>query len=236
MLARNILKEPLIYLSFRRRPESSGLNYMDSGLRRKDGVCINQMLLKAMFIMLCTIVMYGCNFSPIVIPPSDGSKAAWNLATLEQISKNARAGDWLVARGYKMTDHLVTAATLTPWSHVVVYDATRSEVIEAEAQGVHASSLQDFVMKSQHILLVRPKWQNDRSGPAAVEFAREKIGRGYDFLGTVGLQNTDRYYCSELAISAYADHIDSADKIPIIIKPSEMQRWGEIIFDSGGFK
>ena len=193
-------------------------------------------MLKLSLLLFSGLILHGCSFSPIVVPPGDESKAAWNQFAVEKISEYGRAGDWLVARGYKLTDHLVTAATLSPWSHVAVYDALREEVIEAEAQGVHVSSLQDFVEKSQHILLVRPKWRNASTGLAAVAFAREKIGGSYDYLGTIGIPSEDRYYCSELAIASYVNHIDPADEIPNIIKPSEMPRWGEVVFDSGEFK
>ncbi|MCL4471804.1 MAG: hypothetical protein ACYC05_07870 [Sulfuricella sp.] len=44
----NLLREPPIYSSHRRKPVSSALNFLDSGLRRNDDLLFNQRFLSAL--------------------------------------------------------------------------------------------------------------------------------------------------------------------------------------------
>lgn len=118
-------------------------------------------------------------------------------------------------RGYHATDHLVSAATNTPLSHAAILDKEKGQVIEAGASGVHVTALADFVHKSHRLLVVHPMWSDDKSAPAAVEKARSLVGEKYDFLGTVGINNKSRYYCTELTVYAYSQSHGPRQKIPL---------------------
>jgi len=85
------------------------------------------------------------------------------------------------------------------------------------------------------ILVVRPAWASER-GVWPMRCARlvPAVGKGYDFLGLVGLNVPERYYCSELAIAVYKGHIPAAVHIPRPgPRPSQLHYWGKILYDSG---
>ena len=114
---------------------------------------------------------------------------------LQEIRRAGRNGDWLVIRGYHVTDNMVSAVTGTPWSHAAVLDLDNDRVIEAEAPGVHFTPLAAFVAKSHRLLLVRPLWSNEKTAPEALARARSSVGKGYDFLGLTGVDVPERFYC-----------------------------------------
>ena len=152
---------------------------------------------------------------------------------LDEVRRLGRNGDWLVIRGYHATDHLVSVATNTPWSHAAVLDMDRDQVIEAEGMGVHTTPLREFVAKSHRLMLVRANWATDKASIEAVHNARTWVGKRYDFLGLAGLDIPDRYYCSELAVAAYRAYIPSATYIPRPVAPAQLHYWGRILYDSG---
>jgi len=169
----------------------------------------------------------------VEIPPEAEAKSARDALTLTEVKTVGRPGDWLVIRGYHATDNLVVSLTNKPFSHAAVLDLERDQAIEAEAQGVHTSPLSDFVAKSHRLLLVRPMWANAASAPAAVAKARDLVGRQYDFLGLIGLNVPDAYYCSELALEVYRPYIRAGDVIARPIEPGQLHHYGRILFDSG---
>ncbi len=144
-----------------------------------------------------------------------------------------RDGDWLVIRGYHVTDNLVAALTNKPFSHAAVLDLAHEQVVEAESQGVHVSTLADFVAKSHRLLLIRPVWADAHSAGVAVAKARSLAGRKYDFLGLIGLNVPETFYCSELALEIYRPWIRRSDVIPRPIEPGQLHFYGRILFDSG---
>jgi uncharacterized protein YycO len=145
-------------------------------------------------------------------------------------------GDWLVIRGVHDTDDLVVTATNMPLSHAAIYDANTNEAIEADGSGVHITPLKDFLAKSQRLMVMVPIWANERTRIAAVERARSRIGLGYNYTGLIGLDTPNRFYCTQLAIDAYKDAIDTnppQNPLPHVVKPGQMYHWGRIIYDSG---
>lgn len=179
------------------------------------------------------LLLSGCATPTIVTPPVVDLKAARDLEMLVELRRLGRNGDWLVIRGYHATDHLVSAVTNTPWSHAAVLDMEKDEVIEAEGQGVHATALPEFVAKSHRLLLVRPNWASDKSISEALIKARASVGKGYDFLGLIGISIPDRYYCSELAVAIYKPYIPNSQRIPRPVTPAQLHYWGRILYDSG---
>lgn len=166
-------------------------------------------------------------------PPAAGLKSERDAATLAQVRSLGGAGDWLVIRGYHATDNLVASLTNKPLSHAAVLDPEHDQVIEAEAQGIHASPLSEFVAKSHRLLLIRPVWADARTSLAAARRARELVGKQYDFLGLIGFNIPDRYYCSELTLEVYRPYIRREDIVPRPIEPGQLFYWGRILYDSG---
>ena len=149
----------------------------------------------------------------------------------EEILKKSENGYWLVVRGYKWTDHLVATATLTDYSHAAIIDLKSKSVIEADATGIHETALEKFVNHSFKITLVKPLGYTKSRGDSAVASARNKLGKPYDFLGTVGVNDSERYYCSELVVSCYTNMKDSL-KLPLVVKPSYLLEIGNTIYET----
>jgi hypothetical protein len=76
-------------------------------------------------------------------------------------------------------------------------------------------------------------WASETSAGVAVAKARSLVGRQYDFLGLIGLNIPDTYYCSELALEVYRPFIRAHDVIPRPIEPGQLHYYGRILFDSG---
>jgi len=166
-------------------------------------------------------------------PPEPATREARQAAALEAVRSLGRNGDWLVIRGYHVTDNLVATITNSPFSHAAVLDSEHDSVIEAESPGVHVTPLADFVAKSHRLLLIRPVWSTQARSEAAVATARKVVGRPYDFLGLVGMDIPDRYYCSGLAIEIYRPYIRENDLVPRPVEPGHLHYWGRILYDSG---
>ena len=83
------------------------------------------------------------------------------------------------------------------------------------------------------LLLVRPVWADATSSIAALEKARRLVGRPYDFLGLIGVDVPDRYYCSELTLEIYRPFVRPGDVIPRPVEPGQLTYWGRVLYDSG---
>ena len=185
------------------------------------------------FAAVTALLLSGCATPVVVKPVAADLKSVRDAQMLDEVRRLGRNGDWLVIRGYHATDHLVSVATNTPWSHAAVLDTDRDQVVEAEGRGVHTTPLREFVAKSHRLMLVRSNWATERSSLEAVRNARTWVGKGYDFLGLAGLNIPDRYYCSELAVAAYRAYIPSGTYIPRPVAPAQLHYWGRILYDSG---
>ena len=127
----------------------------------------------------------------------------------------------------------MVAATNIPLSHAAILDAERGEVVEAVGDGVRAVPLRDFLHICHRVLLIRPRWWSEVAGQQAVANARDKIGEEYDFLGTVGLGTSERFYCTELCAWAYHPFFKSTDEdLPHVLEPGQMYLWGAMVWDS----
>lgn len=155
-----------------------------------------------------------------------------NEEIMEAVTAKATTGDWIVTRGYHATDNLVANATATPITHVAVYNNEEKYIIEAEGKGVHTTPIFDFVNKSYRVMIIRPRWKTKDNMNEAFEEATKLVGKSYDFLGTVGVNFSDKYYCSEVAVSIYKKWHRPVEKFPLVIKPSELYLYGEVLYDS----
>ncbi len=184
-------------------------------------------LLPSVVMLVCA----GCAHPAATLKPAADLRAAQNQRIIEAVTSLGRDGDWLVVRGYKPTDDLIAGLVNAPISHVGLLDLGRRQVIEADSSGVHATPLESFVDHSHRLILVRPIW-SEEGRQAALGKARALVGKPYDFLGLVGLDVPERYYCSELAIRVYADFQRECHDIPRVIEPGFLYLWGSILFDS----
>ncbi len=183
-------------------------------------------------IILSLMLLVSCVRNLSVIPPDDETVKIQDREFLENITKLGKNGDWLIIRGYHPQDDLIVAMTATPLSHAGILDMEKKQVIEALAGGVTVNTLDYFVNKSHRIILIRPKWAVGTNGGDALARARKLVGRGYDFLGLVGIDSKKRFYCTELAMHIYREHQKKDKDIPRVIPPAQMYLWGSILYDS----
>lgn len=179
------------------------------------------------------LLLAGCSRPIVVVPPAEQVRAERSRQLLAVVHSLGQDGDWLVVRGYHATDHLVSAVTNAPFSHVAMLDLEREQVIEADRTGVHATPLAAFAPRCHRLLLVRPKWADATRGREALVRVRALVGRPYDFSGLAGVDVPDRYYCSELAVAGYRPWVKAGDHVPPVIPPAQMHFWGRILWDSG---
>ncbi|MEW7971939.1 MAG: YiiX/YebB-like N1pC/P60 family cysteine hydrolase [Candidatus Thiodiazotropha endolucinida] len=182
-----------------------------------------------LFILLS---LTGCLARPVVEKNDPKIHEEQNEIILEEVMNKAQTGDWLVTRGYHVTDNMVSNVTGIPISHVGIYNSTSEQVIEAEGNGVHLSTLYEFVNKSYRLLIIRPRWQSLQNHNLAWDAAEKLEGKDYDFLGTIGFNYPNKYYCSELAIFIYKQWYEGNEKFPSVIKPGELYLYGTILYDS----
>ncbi len=188
--------------------------------------------MKIFFTLSIITLLIACLADNIVRKPSGLIHQEQNKKIYDEVINHVKTGDWLVIRGYHSTDNLVAGATGIPISHVGVIDADSMMVIEAEGIGVHATPLAEFIDKSDRVLVIRPRWFNDINGEKAIKEAYKLVGKDYDFLGTIGFNFGNKFYCSELAIDIYKEWHDPQLEFPTVIKPGELYLYGKILYDS----
>ncbi|HJA79636.1 MAG TPA: hypothetical protein H9784_08760 [Candidatus Desulfovibrio intestinavium] len=200
--------------------------------RERGGLLSRPGRLAAWLLVWASLTLAGCAVKP-VMGPEDALAPETHAPALRGV---LRHGDWIVARTIRTGGNLVASVTQKPFSHAALYDAEYDSVIEATANGVHRSSLEDLVGRSQRMLVIRPLWADETSRRVAVERARVLLGKSYDFTGLVGLGTRERYYCTELCIESYRPFMGREkpdNPIPRIIQPGDMYFWGTIVHDTG---
>jgi uncharacterized protein YycO len=189
--------------------------------------------MKKTILLVFTFTLIGCVSRPIAVKNNNTKIHSEQNKTIEQkITKLARTGDWLVTRGYHATDNLVSNVTGIPISHVALLNSDVNQVVEAEGSGVHLTKLKDFIDKSYRLLIIRPRWRTNNNAHSAWDNAFKLVGKKYDFLGTIGFNFPDKYYCSELAINVYDKWHTGKEKFPAVIKPGELYLYGAVLYDS----
>jgi hypothetical protein len=160
-------------------------------------------------------------------PTAERQTQAWH----KEINRLGQSGDWLVIRGYHSSDHLVAVASNAEFSHAAILDRDRDEIIEAVSPEVRSVALDGFLSGADRVVLIRPPQASAELGLRAMARARTQIGAPYDFLGTVGLPDPGRFYCSELAIWSTGCEVD-VEGTGRIIAPADMLQMGTVLFDS----
>jgi tyrosine-protein phosphatase SIW14 len=147
------------------------------------------------------------------------------------VRDKADHGDWLVVHGRDVGDQALAAETGGALADAVVLDKDRDEVIEAVAEGVRAVPLRALLARAERLQVVRPPGWTAASGKAAVERARTRVGRKYDWLGPDAADDP-RFYAAELCVDAYQGRAKGW-KVGAIIFPADIAQLGTLVFDSG---
>lgn len=150
-----------------------------------------------------------------------------------EIASTARDGDWILSRSYyAIADAVSKIAPGEELSHASIYDAKRGTIIEAVNAGVREIPLADLVQRNHYIIIVRPRHLSAEEGTAAVARAHAAIGTPFDHMGFFGLQNDNKFYCSELVW--WASQGEAKNGVhETIITPANLMQYGEVIYWSG---
>jgi uncharacterized protein YycO len=145
------------------------------------------------------------------------------------IRRVAKSGDWILTRSYSKTGDAIVGVTKgESFSHAVVYDAERGTVIEAITPKVREVPLEQLLKRNRYAVVVRPIDISDEQRQATVARARSAIGASFDYRGMLGIDDKDRFYCSELA--AWASQIPDQ---PTIVTPADLYDRAELVYISG---
>jgi uncharacterized protein YycO len=193
---------------------------------------MRSMLIAATLVLSATAT--GCSHSMVVSRPADKQvDEAYTVQFADDLEANAQDGDIVLRRGYAVLSDMITLVTSGPdMSHAAIYDAQTKTVIEAVDGGVKETNLRDFVSGAHRVMIVRPadlRWTDRR---AAVEKARTAIGTPFDYSGFVGLDNPNRFYCSELVAWAI-DLRGRGYRVSRLIAPGALAKYGDTVYDSG---
>jgi hypothetical protein len=169
----------------------------------------------------------------VVKPPPDAIRVEQTKAWLAKIREIGKPGHWLLIRGYKDGDNFIVMVTNTPLSHAAILDIENERVVESVATGVVRSKLDYFVDHAHRVLLIEPRWWSADRGKLAAAKADSLVGKKYDWFGLVGIEDDQRFYCSELAFHVYKPYQTERDHVPMVIEPALMYLWGNILWDSG---
>ena len=188
------------------------------------------------FLVLACVLFTGCAEpkSFLVKRPEDKQldhavTAMWT----NEVASVARDGDWILSRSYwAIADAITKIAPGEEISHASIYDAKTQTIIEAVNSGVRELPLEDIVGRNHYVLVVRPHYQSAEEGTQAVARARAAIGTPFDHWGFFGLQEDDKFYCSELVW--WASQGEAKNGVhETIVTPANLMKYGEVVYWSG---
>lgn len=199
-----------------------------------NGRTMTRTTVTAAVLLVAATLGAGCSHSMIVARPDDPQlDTAYSEMFIADLERNAQEGDIILRRGYAVLSDVITLVTPGPdMSHAAIYDAQTKTVIEAVDGGVRENNLRAYASGAHRVMIVRPsglRWTERR---AAVDKARSAIGTPFDYAGFVGLDDPDRFYCSELVAWA----IDARGRgmhVPFLIAPGQLVNYGDTVYDSG---
>lgn len=179
------------------------------------------------------LLMVSCSRSYIVSRPEEQKlDDAYGQLFTREAARAVQDGDIVLRRGYAVLSDVITLVTGGPdVSHAGIYDATTGTVIEAVDSGVTERALADYVRGAHRVMIVRLELSASERRDA-VRRARDEIGTGFDFSGFVGIDDPERFYCSELVAWAYRAQ-DRGYEVSGLIAPGDLVTLGPTIYDSG---
>lgn len=174
----------------------------------------------------------ACNHSMVVARPKDAKlDHAYTTMWVRALHQNIQDGDIVLRRGYAVLSDMILLATPgAPMSHAAIYDASTDSFIDAVSSGVREVPAANFLDNSHRWMIIRPNL-TPAQRHAAVVRARAAIGTGFDFSGFVGLDNSDRFYCSELVAWTLGMR-DTVFADDILVTPAELVAVGPTVYTS----
>lgn len=182
---------------------------------------------------VATLSLAACDHSIAVHRPGDQKlDDAYTTMWVGELRAHAQDGDIVLRRGYAVLSDIILLLTPgAPMSHAGIYDAKTHTVIDAVSSGVREVPDRTYLNAAHRWMIVRPTGLSATERRAAVERARAAVGTGFDFSGFVGVDNPDRFYCSELAAWALGVRDDVfADEF--LVTPAELTAVGPTVYAS----
>lgn len=185
---------------------------------------------------VATATFTGCAEprSMLVHRPEDPAvDAAVTALWAHEIHGVARDGDWVLTRSYYALGDAI--AKLTPGedlSHASIYDAHRDTVVESVGSGVREISLSELLSRNHYVIVVRPHNMTAADQTAALARARTRVGAAFDKGGMLGIDDPDKFYCSELVWWASQTEARSGVR-ERVITPADLMKYGQVIYWSG---
>jgi Permuted papain-like amidase enzyme, YaeF/YiiX, C92 family len=184
---------------------------------------------------LVLLAASACSARSVAVqrPADPDVDAAVTAMWVHEVQTTARTGDWLLSRAYYLTSDLIALGTPgESLSHGSIYDAEHGTVIEAVGTGVREISIEQFMQRNHFVIVVRPSSMTAADGVEAVARARTRLGAKFDATGMFGIDNPERFYCTELVYWASQTEARSG-RHEIVVTPSDLMKYGEVIYWSG---
>jgi hypothetical protein len=181
------------------------------------------------------LLVAGCSQGSLFIKPNKDPQVNTAVSAMwaKDLRTHGRNGDWLLTRAYYATsDAIVVGTPGEDLSHASMYDADRGMVIEAVSSGVREIEIKEFLSRNHFVIVVRPSNMTAAEGNAALARAKSKIGSPFDATGMFGIDNPDRFYCSELVYWASETEARSGQS-ERIVTPGNLMKYGEVVYWSG---
>lgn len=112
------------------------------------------------------------------------------------LKQDLKLGDVLLRRTEGTSGNLFIPSW---WKHAAVY-VGNGKIVEATFEGVKTTTLEEFFAHGDHVAVVRPKGMNVLERHDIVRYAKQQVGKPYDF--DMNFDDDGRLSCTELAYRA----------------------------------
>lgn len=194
---------------------------------------MKQLLASVLLVAATVVALPACGNHSLVAHKPESAVVNHDITVMwtRDIKRVARTGDWILTRSYSFTGDVIAGATRgESVSHASVYDARTGTIIEALRPRVREVPLESLLDRNQLAIVVHPSGMTEEQRIEAVERARSKVGTEFDLGGLVGIDDPDKFYCSELV---YWSSGKSQDDRPIVVSPARLMDYGEVVYWSG---
>jgi len=91
------------------------------------------------------------------------------------------------------------------WPHAAIYVGA-NQVVEAVGEGVRITDLIDFMLSRDEVAIFKPTFAEENILKLAAEWARQQVGKPYDFRFEM---NNLAFYCAEIVYDAFSMFISN---------------------------
>lgn len=96
-----------------------------------------------------------------------------------------KPADILLSTGEAKASKVIRGGTMSRYSHAALYIG-KSQIIEAIGSGVTLQSLEDAMSDDTLVSVYRRLRMSDEQGLQVIRYAKEQIGKKYDYVGAFG--------------------------------------------------